>query len=405
MRRTPRPRGASLLGAVLALGLASATVGTAVAVDESPAPDFERITEALEIIARHYVDPAAASNEELTDGAIRGLVEALGDDGHTVYLTPEEFQSGRDALDGLVTGIGVVVDRRAGTSRIISVIDGSPADRAGIRAGDVITTVGGQFTDRLPIDELIDLVRGDTGTTVRLGIQRAGEAERIEVTIERASVVVPPASWARVPGSNVAVVRIVQFSVGSGRETREAIQDVLATGATGIVLDLRGNPGGLVDEAIAVAGAFIAKGVAYQERGRNDQTVDVPIRGSLIDPDIPLVVLVDYGSASAAEILAAALRDNDRARLIGEQTYGTGTVLNTFMLSDGSALRLAVLDWLTPGGEHVFRSGLTPDEVVALPVGAYALDPGDLVGMTASDLERSDDLQFKHALSLLDPGP
>jgi len=403
MRRTPRLRVALLFGIIAALGAASPTFAVAPEDEASPAPDFGLIEEALEVIAQRFVDPGGASSEELTEGAIRGIVEALGDNGHTVYLTPDELQAGRDALDGRVTGIGVVVDRRAGTPLVISVIDGSPADRAGIRAGDVITSVDGEAAGRVPIYELADRVRGDSGTSVRLGIQRAGEDEIIEVAIVRDSVEVPPAAWARVPGSDVAVVRIVQFSAGSGRETRQAIGDALDAGAIGIVLDLRGNPGGLVEEAIVVAGAFVEEGVAYQERDRDDSIRDVPIRGGLLDADIPLAVLIDYGSASAAEILAAALRDNGRARLVGEQTYGTGTVLNTFTLSDGSALRLAVLDWLTPAGDHVFTVGLTPDEVVVLPAGAYALDPGDLVGMTTSDLERSEDVQLRHAVRMLDP--
>lgn len=403
MRGTPRLPVALLLSTALSLGLVSATVAADPAPVGSPAPDFELIEEAIGIIAERFVDPEAASGKELTEGAIRGIVEALGDDGHTVYLTPQELQEGRDALEGRVRGIGVVVDRRAGTPLVISVIDGSPADRAGIRAGDVITSVDGQITARVPIDELADRVRGESGTTVRLGVRRADEVTPIEIAIVRDSVDVPPATWARVPGSDVAVVRIVQFSAGSGRETRQAIRDALATRATGIVLDLRGNPGGLVEEAIGVAAAFVREGVVYQERGRDETTREVPIRGDLIDGDIPIVVLVDYGSASAAEILAAALRDNGRARLVGEQTYGTGTVLNTFMLSDGSAIRLAVLEWLTPAGEHVFRVGLAPDEEVLLPAGGFALDPGDLVGMTASDLDRSQDLQLRHAVEMLDP--
>ena len=149
------------------------------------------------------------------------------------------------------------------------------------------------------------------------------------------------------------------------------------------MLDLRGNPGGFVNEAIDVAGLFLDDGVAYLEQGRDGERTEVTIdQHDVMVPELPLVVLVDYGTASSAEILAATLHDNDRATVLGEQTFGTGTVLNTFDLSDGSALRIGVLKWLTPDGQDVFRVGLTPDEVVRLAPGELAVGPGDLLGMT-----------------------
>jgi carboxyl-terminal processing protease len=152
-----------------------------------------------------------------------------------------------------------------------------------------------------------------------------------------------------------------------------------------------------------VAGSFLTKGVAYQEQGRRGPPRDVHITtGWTLAPDIPLVVVVDYGTASSAEILAGALRDNGRAPIVGEQTFGTGTVLNTFQLSDGSALRVGVLNWLTPSGEAVFRVGITPDEVVELPLGVVALEPGDLLGMSATDFSGSDDVPLRHAVGLIE---
>jgi carboxyl-terminal processing protease len=195
----------------------------------------------------------------------------------------------------------------------------------------------------------------------------------------------------------------VQFSAQSGRETRRAIEEALERGADGIVLDVRGNPGGLVDEALVVVGSFIDEGVAYQEQGRDGPPRDIAVNpGRVLAPDLPLVVLVDFGTASSAEIVAGALRDNGRARIVGEQTFGTGTVLNTFTLSDGSALRVGVLNWLTPSGEAVFRRGITPDEVVELPLGAVALGPGDLLGMNAIDFASSDDVPLRHAVRLIE---
>jgi carboxyl-terminal processing protease len=405
--------GSFLLRSGLALSIvvaASSPVALAgAAEDELPMLDEALLAEVLEVIGERYVQEEALTTENLTLGAIRGIVEALGDDGHTLYLTEEELQVERDALDGRVVGIGVVVDRRSGSPVIISVVDGSPADVAGLQAGDVIVSVDDSDTSRLSIDDLADLVRGDSGSSVQVGVERPGSTGRLELSILRDDVEIEPVAWALVPGSDVAVIRIVQFSAQAGRETRRAIEDALERGASGIVLDVRGNPGGLVDEALVVVGSFIEEGVAYQEQGREGPARDVPIEsGWVLAPDLPLVVLVDYGTASSAEIVASALRDNGRASLVGEQTFGTGTVLNTFTLSDGSALRVGVLNWLTPSGEAVFRFGITPDEVVELPLGAVALGPGDLLSMNPIDFASSDDVPLRHAVRLIEsgaPGP
>lgn len=384
----------------------AANVGLAAQDDEDvPILDQELLEEVLDVIGERYVDGDALTTENLTLGAIRGIVDALGDDGHTSYLTEEELRVEQDALDGRVVGIGVVVDQRVGSPEIISVVDGSPADLAGLRAGDVIVSVEGSDTARLSVDDIADLVRGQVDTRVTIGVERPGAAERLDFDILRGDVEIDPVAWAFAPGSDVAVIRIVQFSAQAGREARSAIEAALEAGANGIVLDLRGNPGGLVDEALVVAGSFLETGVAYQEQGREGTPRDVSVTpGWSLAPDLPLVVVVDFGTASSAEILAAALRDNARARIVGEQTFGTGTVLNTFTLSDGSALRVGVLNWLTPAGQAVFRVGIAPDEVVELPLGAVALEPGDLVAMSAIEFADSDDVPLRHAVRLIETG-
>lgn len=385
------------------LAIATTAVPGLAADEEASSLDDELIAEVLELIAERYVNAEALERGNLSVGAIRGIVESLGDDGHTQYLTAEEYKVEQEVLQGRVAGVGVVVDERSGAPVVISVVDGSPADRQGLRAGDVIATVDGVETARLPEGELGDLVRGMPGTVVRLGIERPGEAAIEEVRILRADVEIDPVSWSMAPGSDVAVIRVVQFSVGSGHQVREAVEQARDEGAIGYVVDLRGNPGGLVNETLNAASAFLDRGVAFLERSRDAEPVEVNVDPDRAhDADRPVVALVDYGTASSGEILAAALRDNDRATIVGEQTYGTGTILNTLLLSDGSALRLGVREWLTPAGVGVFRVGLTPDEEVLMPLGATRLGPIDMLTLTAVDFENSDDVPLRHAVRLVE---
>lgn len=400
----PSFRHLALAGAAV-LALTAAPAPVFAADDEPPVLDEGLISEVLELIAERYVDGDVLDTENLSVGAIRGIVDALGDDGHTQYLTEEEYKVEQEVLQGRVAGIGVVVDERSGAPVVISVVDGSPADRAGLRAGDVIATVDGVETARLPEGELADLVRGEPSTMVTLEIERPGDTMVQKLGIFRADVEIDPVSWSMAPGSDVAVIRIVQFSVGAGHQVREAVEQARYEGATGYVLDLRGNPGGLVNETLNAASAFLDEGVVFLERRRDADPEPVRVDpGRAVDADQPVVALVDYGTASSGEILAAALRDNGRATVVGEQTFGTGTILNTLRLSDGSALRLGVREWLTPAGEGVFRIGLAPDEEVTMPLGATRLGPADLLTLTAVDFENSDDVPLRHAVRLAEAG-
>ncbi len=396
----PRVLTALALSVVISLPAGAAVSRAA---DEPVVLDETLIAEVIELLEERFVDDTKITSEDLSIGAIRGIVEALGDDGHTEYLTEREFLIEQEVLEGRVVGIGVVLDQRSRAPLVISVVDGSPASRAGLRTGDVIVSVDGVEAARLPLGELADMVRGEPGTTVTLGIERAGGDGTQLVPVVRDEVEVDPVSWALAPGSDVAVIRLVQFSVGAGHQLREAVEDAGAAGALGVVLDLRGNPGGLVDETLDAASAFLDDGVVYLERARDEEPVPVPVvAGRVVDAEIPLVVLVDYGTASSGEILAAALRDNGRATILGEQTFGTGTILNTIRLSDGSALRLGVREWLTPAGERVFRLGVAPDEEVPLPLGAARLSPSDLLSLTAADFEAADDVQLRRAVRLVE---
>lgn len=363
--------------------------------------DFEIFWQALQLAQENYVDRDALEPTELTYGAIAGLIEALGDTGHSVFLTPEQLASEEAALQGTVVGIGALLGERSGQPAIISVIRGSPADRAGLGAGDIIVSVDGQPVDALSLPEIGMRVRGEEGTTVTIEIIRPETEELLEVDIVRETIDVPAVSSAVVPGTQILHLRLSQFSEGAADELTAALQSGLEAGTEGVILDLRSNPGGLVNEAVGVASQFLAEGVVFQRQNAQGERMPVEVRPGGVATDVPLAVLVDAGSASSSEIVAGGLQDAARAPLIGTSTAGTGTVLNTFVLDDGSAVRIGVEQWLTPSGERIFGEGLEPDRVVELEPGVDPLLPEDMETLTPEELALSDDAQLLAALEEL----
>ncbi len=367
--------------------------------------DFGLFWEALQVIQERYVDRSALDDTSLTYGAIRGMVESLGDTGHTEFLTPDEVQAQQDSLSGTLTGIGVLLGERGGRPVVMSVISGTPAEAAGVRSGDVILAIDGTSAERLGTEGIVELVRGLEGTEVTLTVMHRGVAEPADITIVRQRIQLEPVSWSFVPGTMIADVRLIQFSAGAADAVRVALEEAIGQGAQAIVLDLRSNPGGLVDEAVGVASHFLDDGVVYQRRDADDATAPVSVLPDGLATDLPLVVLIDLGTASSAEIVSGAIADNERGTLIGEQTFGTGTVLNTIELSDGSAVRVGIERWLTPDGELIFDRGITPDEIVELPLDGALLEPADLRGLSAEEFAASSDLQLRRAVELLSEGP
>ncbi len=367
--------------------------------------DFGLFWEALQVIQERYVDRSVLDDTSLTYGAIRGMVESLGDTGHTEFLTPEEVQAQQDSLSGTLTGIGVMLGERGGRPVVMSVISGAPAEAAGIRSGDIILAVDGTSAERLGTEGIAERVRGLEGTEVTLTVLHRDVAEPEDITIVRQRIQVEPVSWSFVPGTMIADVRLIQFSSGAADAVRSALEEAIGQGAQSIVLDVRSNPGGLVDEAVGVASHFMDEGVVYQRRDASDATAPVAVPPDGLATDLPLVVLIDLGTASSAEIVSGAIADNERGTLIGEQTFGTGTVLNTIELSDGSAVRVGIERWLTPDGELIFDRGITPDEIVELPLDAALLEPADLRGLSPEEFAASTDLQLLRAVELLGGEP
>lgn len=394
-------------------GLVVACIGTGIGIDrvllDSPqagAQDqanlvgsdaFQILEETYDVIRGSYVQSDEVTDEELIYGAATGMVDALGDTGHSRFLNPEDTQRFLDSTNGELVGIGVNIDSSELPLRVIMPIQASPALEAGIQAGDLIVAVDGH--DLRAMDDLqgaLSLLRGDEGTQVVLTILRGDEPE-FDVTITRQRIITQPISWAMLPG-NVLWVRIDQFSDGTTEALAEALRNGKELGAEGLLLDLRANPGGLVSEAKGVAQQLQPGGnVLYQEEDAAGAIEQVLVPdGDGEWQDRPIVVLIDDDSASAAEIMASSLEENGRAILVGETTRGTGTVLMPTQLSDGSMVLIGTEMWLTANGEVIWHQGVTPTIEVELEDVSDAELPYTFQDntVTQEQLDASTDNQF-----------
>jgi carboxyl-terminal processing protease len=364
--------------------------------------EFGLIREAWDTLHQQFVGRDTLDDRALIYGAIEGLTEAVGDTGHTDFMTPEERQERNDSLSGSYVGIGVRIEPDdAGLPRIIGVFEDSPAEKAGLVPDDVIVAVDGRRTEEASIDVVAGWVRGEAGTTVELTVRRGADGPERDVSIVRADVPVEPVSWTLVPGSTTALIRLEQFSNGAADDLVVALDAARANGATRVVLDLRGNPGGYVNEAVGVASQFLTTGLVYIERNAAGETTEHPVSPDGVATDLPLVVVVDGNSASSAEIVSGALQDAGRAKVVGETTFGTGTVLGEFDLSDGSALRVGTVEWLTPSGRRIWHEGVAPDVPVALPDETQPLSPEDIGRLTAAAVGSMSDTQLAKALEVV----
>ncbi len=333
--------------------------------------DFAAFYEAWDIVADQY-DGALPPTDELMESAIAGSLEALDDD-YTRYVSPEVAERTRQDMGGAVEGIGAMVQENdEGLFEIVRPIDGQPADLAGLQAGDVIVEVDGQSVLEIDFDEVILMVRGPAGTTVNLKVMREGEEEPLEFSIVRARFEVAVVEYEMLPaemtgGAAIGYIRLTEFGATAEEKLLEALAAILAQQPAGLVFDLRDNPGGYLDQSVAVADAFLPAGVALFERNIRglDQTFTTD-DGDAAE-EIPLVVLVNAGSASASEIVAGAIQDRDRAVLVGETTFGKGSVQQIHTLADGGELRVTIARWYTPDNHTIQDEGITPDIEVETP--------------------------------------
>lgn len=337
------------------------------AVAAQAAPDatlFDAFWQVWEHVRNDFVDPAGLDPDPATlvEGAMRGLVASLQDE-HSGYLNAGEYGVMKEDWSGAIEGIGAVVetDDSSGYLKIAWVLPGSPAEAAGLQSGDVFSAVNGEDVLAATQLELAAIVRGPVGTTVELTMLRGEEAHHF--TITRARIEVPNVEWQLLGEPAIGYISLQHFNENARARLDEALGSMNAAALPGLVLDLRNNPGGLLDSAIAVASAFIEDGpLLLQDDGERRQ--ELVADGSHVMLEIPLVVLVNERSASASELVAGALQDRDRATIVGETTYGKGTMQNLFPLDNGGGLQLTIARWLTPSGRWLHESGVQPDLIV-----------------------------------------
>jgi carboxyl-terminal processing protease len=336
--------------------------------------DFDILADTYDLIRENYVESDEISDQDLVYGAASGMINALGDTGHSTFMDPEQARNYELSSQGKLIGIGVSLDYTGGIVTVVAPVDNSPAFDAGIRSGDVILEVDGTSFEGVSEADLplmvTDLIRGEAGTDVTLKLQHLGETEPYEVTITRAEIELDPVSWKMLP-NNVMWLRLSQFSAGSTEAVREALREGKAAGAEAVIFDLRNNPGGLVFEAIGVNSQFLPNGTTmYQQQDKDGDVKPVKTVGNDGEwLDGPLVVLINDQSASAAEITSSAMKAAGRAELLGETTFGTGTVLLPFKLDDGSIAMLGTHLWLTADGEQIWKKGVVPTVQVSLEPG------------------------------------
>jgi carboxyl-terminal processing protease len=363
IRLNPAVRMLLVAGLSFAGGACATTLsGPRTAQGDTPFAAVEQLGRVLVEVENDYVDPV--DRAKLVDGAIKGMVEGL--DPHSSYMAPEDFQSFESDTQGEFGGIGIEVETRNEQLIVLSPIEGSPADKAGVRSGDIIVGVDGKDPGQEPLDKLVKHLRGLPGSHVKVAIRRAGVANVLTFDLVREVIHVPSVS-SKLLKDGVAYVRVKQFQEHTHDELLEAAGRLRAKSGgklAGILLDLRSDPGGLVDQAADVADEFLEDGTIYTARHRGQIVDEVKAHGGGAFAHEPCVVLVNNWTASASELVAGALQDHKRASIVGERTFGKGSVQAILSLPGGAGMRLTISRYYTPSGHAIQADGVHPDVAV-----------------------------------------
>lgn len=345
---------------------------------------FQPFWEAWDIVHERYVDQPV-DDSALMQGALRGMLDGVGDP-HTSYMDPQQYTQEQNRLEGEYEGIGAWVDPEQEYLTIIAPMPGSPAEKAGLEPGDEILAVDGDDMAGVPGDLVIRRVMGPAGSTVTLTVRREGENGLLEFDVQRASITIPSVESEMLEG-NIAYLQLYNFGDQTEQDLRDHLQDLLTQDPKGLILDLRGNPGGFLQTSVEVASEFIGDGVILYERFGDGTEQTYEARRAGLATDIPLVVLVDQGTASASEIVAGAIQDHERGLLVGESTFGKGSVQQWIPLSENQgAVRVTIARWYTPDRQTFSETGLQPDVSVSL---------------SDEDIQNENDPQLNRAIEIL----
>ena len=385
---------------VTAVALLPATTASMAQVDGRAGPEFAKLFAVYQRIKASYVEPV--DDAELVRGAIDGMLASL--DPHSGYIDGAQLERLNTMIDGNYQGLGISVGMEDGAVKVISPMRGSPAEEAGIKAGDFITHLDGELIYGQELDEAVKKMRGPAGSSILLTVFRPGRDEPLDISVTRGVIELEPVTWEMQPG-NIGVISVNEFSRDVGTDVYEAIRALKseATGSLGgLVLDLRSNPGGSLDEAVALSDLFLDEGqiVSQRGRGRADNIfydAETVFRGDAAE-GIPMIVLIDAGSASASEIVAGALQDQQRAVIMGERSFGKGSVQSLLPLGRDAALKLTTARYYTPSGRSVQEGGIEPDIRVpqltdpdAAKRARFQMRESDLRGHLAGELKLKDE--------------
>ncbi len=321
--------------------------------------DIRLVTEVFNIINDAYVDKV--SKNKIVEGAINGMLESL-DDPYTRHFKPTDFKHIEEVTEGRFEGVGMTLEAVNGDIVVVSPIVGTPADKAGIKAGDKVLEIDGKTTKGMALDTAVGKIKGKSGTKVNLKMVHNG-GEEYKVTLTRTEIKIPNITE-RMETDQIGYVRLIHtFDFSAGPDLRKAINNLKAKGAKAIIFDLRNNPGGLLEASVDVSSIFIDRGVVVSIKGRKEEEKKYTARGDSVG-DMPMVLLVNKGSASASEIVAGAIQDYGRGPIVGEKTFGKGSVQTVIDLQDGSGLIITTAKYYTPKGRSISKIGVTPDFVV-----------------------------------------
>ena len=400
-------------GAIKGMLAATAETDTSFLPDSAydlDAPDLEGVWAAWRIVSAHLKKTGSmVTAQQEQEGAIRGMLTALGNP-YTRYVDPEGYTLEEQDLHSNFEGIGAWVNLIDGQLTIVGLIADSPAGKVGIKEGDVILEADGKPLEGLTVTEAVLLIRGPKGTPVTLSVQGFGEADPHDVTVVRETVEQPSVVWEPV-NDDIAVMNISEFMDNTDDHVRDMLKEIQAKGYKGLVLDLRNNPGGLLDTTVNVASQFLTEGLVLYHIDAKGVRKDFPVRAGGVAPDLPLVVLANGASASGSEVFTGALQDHERAAFIGTQTYGKGSVNELRKLADGSGLFVTAALWYTPNGRLIEGQGLTPD-VEVFNERVIVRGPDGQLGVTVADrqFERAvrdlqDQISAQHAVVAATPTP